>query len=286
MPLFWLLGRLGLNPSKKRINLWLLENVLTIKAKKPKYLTFGHIENYEEEIAANSLYIHNCENNVHGECERIERVSNHRYLGVIIDQHLSWEPHIDYIHSKLKKFLFIFFNIRRTVNEDMLKTIYYTLVQSILQFGIIAWGSAVKTHKQKIIILQKCILKVMFRKWRRFPTSEIYDVAKCFSIDQLYIKNVLMFFHKYPNIVNIPQESSCYDTRFQLSGKVVNPRIRLTQSTRSPIYALHCLYNKIDDSLRSPADLSRDAYKKTVYTWLIKLGHVAANNFIKSEYVL
>jgi len=40
--------------------------------------------------------------------QEIKKVSNCRYLGVIVDDELKWTEHIDYIHSKLLKYTGIF----------------------------------------------------------------------------------------------------------------------------------------------------------------------------------
>ena len=66
-----------------------------------------------------------------------------KYLGVLIDHNLSWKYHIDSIITKLIKML------------GYLQSMYKSLINPYLTYGLAAWGQACKTYLKKTLILQK-----------------------------------------------------------------------------------------------------------------------------------
>ena len=56
---------------------------------------------------------------------------NHiKYLGVIVDSHLSWKPHILNVSKKIGRSIGIMYKLREFMNIKMLKNIYYSLIYS------------------------------------------------------------------------------------------------------------------------------------------------------------
>ena len=53
-------------------------------------------------------------------------------------------------------------SLRHFVPLNTLHQIYISLIQPYLFYGIVAWGQAAKTSKNKILILQKRALRLMF----------------------------------------------------------------------------------------------------------------------------
>ena len=90
-----------------------------------------------------------------------------KYLGVLIDSHLSWRNHIDYISTKLSKTIGLFAKLRHSVPQHALITLYWSLIHPYLNYGIIAWGQASKTLLNKLLLLQKSVLRfIFFVNWR------------------------------------------------------------------------------------------------------------------------
>ena len=56
-----------------------------------------------------------------------------KYLGVIIDNNLTWQPHIDEISEKLSKPCGMVFKLRHYVPLSTLKLIYHGMFNSIVQ---------------------------------------------------------------------------------------------------------------------------------------------------------
>ena len=50
--------------------------------------------------------------------QKITKTSSCKYLGVTLDENLSWKVHIDYVYSKLLKFTGIFYKVRDFIPAD------------------------------------------------------------------------------------------------------------------------------------------------------------------------
>ena len=63
-------------------------------------------------------------------------MSYNKFLGVILDENLTWNHHIIELLSRLKNISHILYNIRNLVLKDNIKNIYYALVYSRIKYGI------------------------------------------------------------------------------------------------------------------------------------------------------
>ena len=59
-------------------------------------------------------------------------VNNTTFVGVIIDNKLKWLDHITFIKKKISKSIGIINNIRRFLNKNTLRNLYYTCVYPYL----------------------------------------------------------------------------------------------------------------------------------------------------------
>ena len=63
-----------------------------------------------------------------------------KFLGVLIDKHLTWKQHIDYNSSKISKIIGPIARLRHHVPFKPLLEIYPSLIFPYLYCGIAAWG--------------------------------------------------------------------------------------------------------------------------------------------------
>jgi hypothetical protein len=69
----------------------------------------------------------------------IEEAVNLKFLGIQIDNHLSWKNHIDQIIPKLSAACYMVRQMYYICNNDTLKSIYFAYFHSIVNYGIIFW---------------------------------------------------------------------------------------------------------------------------------------------------
>ena len=104
-----LLGELEITANNvvNELTQWMAANKLSINIDKTCYSIFGSKNKPKKEI---KLLVNNT---------TIKNLNCSKYLGVMIDNKLTWQYHIDYVYNKLLKFVGIFYKIRDQVNIDV-----------------------------------------------------------------------------------------------------------------------------------------------------------------------
>ena len=76
--------------------------------------------------------------------EVVERVSSYKYLGVVIDEKLSWRENTDHIVKKVHSRLYCLRKLRSfNVQQELLQMFYSSVVCSVMTFGLTCWGGSV-----------------------------------------------------------------------------------------------------------------------------------------------
>ena len=70
----------------------------------------------------------------------IKQVSETKFLGIIIDDKLPWNPQIQYLRRKLSSSIGILNRIKDSIPIPLHKNLYHTLFKSHLCYGITSWG--------------------------------------------------------------------------------------------------------------------------------------------------
>ena len=73
-----------------------------------------------------------------------------KYLGVLIDNHLSWKYHVDYIAVKISEIVGVISCLRHFVPFCTLRSIYQSLILPYLIYGLTAAANA---HINKLLLL-------------------------------------------------------------------------------------------------------------------------------------
>ena len=66
---------------------------------------------------------------------KIEKVPNQKPLGIVIDDHLSWAPHIDYLCSTISSKISLLRHISIYVPQNIQKIFYQKYIQPLLDYG-------------------------------------------------------------------------------------------------------------------------------------------------------
>lgn len=180
-----------------KVAVWLKLNLLTLNTSKTNYLC--HFISSKTRPPVNfSLKIHTCDNlvNTNCICPTITRVTQTKYLGIIVDERLSWYPQIEQVTARIRKFVWIFKTLRHIASKLILNNIYVALVQSVITYCIRVWGGALKTRFLEAERAQRTLLKVMYFKKRLCPTTDLYVYSDLLSVRKLYILKLILNKHK------------------------------------------------------------------------------------------
>ena len=92
----------------------------------------------------------------------IKQVSETKFLGITIDNKLSWDTHINKLSKKLSCATGILNRIKDNIPSELHKNLYHTLFESHLAYGITAWGGVSDKKLQSLFKVQKRCLRILF----------------------------------------------------------------------------------------------------------------------------
>ena len=106
--------------------------------------------------------------------QKIPQVQSTKFLGVIIDDKLSWEDHVTHLENKLKSSLVVIKRIMKYIPKSQYMSIYNSLFLSHLTYGISAWGGIPHYKLVKLFGIQKRCIRLLFGKELSFDHGEYY----------------------------------------------------------------------------------------------------------------
>ena len=118
----------NINHTMTEMKNWFQSNLLALNCDKTHFLQFltkKHIEITLKIFASNSV---------------ITNTNSTKFLGLIIDNTLSWRDHIVELTSKLNKACYAIRAIKPFMSLDVLRMIYFSYVHSVMSYGIIFGG--------------------------------------------------------------------------------------------------------------------------------------------------
>ena len=87
----------------------------------------------------------------------IEKVSSFNYLGVTLNELLTWNTHIDKISSKISKYNGLLNKLKHYLASNVLKTLYESLILPHINYALLAWGF----NSTRIYQLQKKAIRIL-----------------------------------------------------------------------------------------------------------------------------
>ena len=82
--------------------------------------------------------------------DKIERVTETKFLGIQLDENLNWHKQLQQISSKLSSGLYALNSSKHFLAKEHLVKLYNTLLNPHLNYGVILWGASGTTKLKKI----------------------------------------------------------------------------------------------------------------------------------------
>src|SRR6218665_2506740 len=97
----------------------------------------------------------------------IKQVESTIFLGIHIDQNMTWKVHINQIASTIAKNVGILTRIAYLLPRTIRLNLYYTLVYPYLTYCNLVWAGTYATRLSKLVILQEKAVRVVagVKKW-------------------------------------------------------------------------------------------------------------------------
>ena len=188
-----------INHDLKNIVEWLRANKISLNAGKTELVIFR---------SKNKRITKKLNFRISG--QKIKICNKTKYLGIILDENLTFKPHLDKLKLKLNRGNCLLSKIRYYVQAGLLRTIYYALFDSHLRYGSQIWGQLNNNQDiEKIKITQNKALRIINFKGPLENADELYKNSKIFKIqDTIKIDNCLLVYDQLKG--NLPQSFKNY----------------------------------------------------------------------------
>ena len=80
----------------------------------------------------------------------IQREESIKFLGVLLNQHLTWKEHIRLTENKIAKNIAILYKARPYLDKRALLCFYYSYIHSYLNYANTAWCSTNRTYLKNL----------------------------------------------------------------------------------------------------------------------------------------
>ena len=167
---------------------WLRVNKLSLNLKKTHFVIFRR--NRSKPLIDKDLIIDGV---------KIDMVDKTKFLGVIVDKHLSFYDHVNYMKGKVSRGLGILYKTRRLVNQSTLATLYNSFIYPYLNYCILIWGNTCQSYIQPLITIQKRAIRLIKGAQRLDHSDPLFKELRILKIREIYVYSLqqLMFKHHH-----------------------------------------------------------------------------------------
>ena len=209
----------------------------------------------------------------------IKRVQTTTFLGVIIDQHLTWNDHILAISNKIARNIGVISRLRHVLPQNIMILLYNSMILPYLTYCNVVWANTYPTRLQRLFKLQKRIVRICSMSDFNAHSKPLFQKLNFLNIYQLnqYCITLMVFKHKHNKLPqNLATMLKCkisvhnYNTR-----NPDNYYIEKCTSTSSSFTFKHTgpiIWNSLPAVIRNTAFLN--SFKSKMKKYLIKINPI------------
>lgn len=242
------------------LNLWFQSNLLTVNIAKTKYIIFA---------AKNKKISHKVSLNINNQA--ITKVDQEKYLGIILDNKMTWKPHIQKIKAKLTSLMGAIRSIVRCLPRVVRYIIYNSLIKPHIDYLIEIWGSASKTNLEPLQIAQNKLIKILFKYDFLTSTQKIYKETGLMNINQTYIYYNCLLVRKILNKdihskITFTKKQDIQKIKLRSANDIKLHKPRTNYGKKCIMFEGAQLYNKLPNDIKEAKSLL--TFKKLLKSYL------------------
>ena len=238
-----------LNSELIEVSHWITANKLSLNIAKSKFMIFSNsIETLPGDVYINDI--------------PLEQVSSIKFLGIHVDNKLTWKDHVHVICKTISRNIGVINRLKYILPSSTLLMLYSSLILPYLNYGILVWGNTHQFLLEKILLLQKKSLRVIYTLNPRAHTEELFHDNKLLKINDLYLFQLGQFMFKYNNnkLPNIFNQIFCrndavhkYPTR--RSDEYHLPLLRTILAQNTFVFTGPRFWNSLDNTIKDTLTL-------------------------------
>ena len=191
---------------------------------------------------------------------RIQNVKDFHYLGLTLDDRLSFTSHVRLINNKLARLVGISRRLGNTFDMHAAKLFYYSFIYPVVNYGISVWGGYFMLHiSNKTHKLYNKIIRNLFKiHFPHLTSQQIMKNLQILNLKQSYMMQILELcyciknYNAYPYLNISLQENDepyYYNLRHTQELRVPFPRTNTIKSHY--LYQMTVLWNDLPFRVRN-----------------------------------
>jgi len=217
------------------IHEWFDANLISLKWEKTHFMQF----------TTKNIFFSNF--NIIYKDKKSTTVDSIKFLGLTLDNSLSWKKHIDAIVSKLSAATFALSVVQVCLSLDPLKLIYYSYFHLVLTYGIIFWGN---THYSNAVFkMIKRIIRIIVGIRNRDSCREYFKRLKILPLQSQYLLSLLLFVADNGDYFRLNSEIHSFNIKNTLN--LHPPLSKLTVFQRGPYYSGIKAFNNLPSYMKN-----------------------------------
>ena len=194
----------------------------------------------------------------------LERARFSKFLGIGIDESLTWDYHTDTLCGQLSSSIFLLRQMRSYCEKDLLTLLYHSLFASKARYGIEHWGGGPAYNMERVLVLQKRAVRILAHLRYGESCREAFKTLKLLTIPSMYILDSVTFVVRN-NVGRTTNEISCRQTR-QANDFFIEP-YRLSSSRAKVQQAGTFFFNLLPVELKEQKNSSK--FRKLLKDYLV-----------------
>ena len=252
----------NVNHDLKQLSIWFKANKLSLNVSKTNSMLFSR-QKGSENI------------NIKIDSKEIESKKTFKFLGILVDNKLTWSEHINHIFAKASRALYVINSLKHILKYSHLINIYNNIFQPYITYGILLWGGTFASYIKKLEVKQKRAIRVIHGASYNAHSLPLFQKSNILRIKDLYTLDCCVFMKKYLNNslpINISRmlkpnsEFHHHNTRQRMMPH--KPKHKSSFALRSIYHCTSLHYSKLPSHIKSISDEAK--FRKSVKCYITK----------------
>lgn len=172
---------------------------------------------------------------------KITNINSTRFLGLKIDNTLTWREHVTELIPKLNKACYVIRTLVFLRSSEILRMVYFSCFHSVMSYGIIFWGNS---HSSiNVFKIQKRIIRIMTKSSKRDTCRPLFKTLRILPLPSQYIFSLLLFVVTNKQLFLLNSQIHSIHTRH--SSDLHLPQTGLTLVQKGVAYSGCKIYNHL-----------------------------------------
>jgi hypothetical protein len=166
------------------------------------------------------------------------------------------------------------------MSPDVLRTIYFSYVHSVISYGLIFWGNS---HlSTNIFKIQKKIIRIITNIGRCDSCRQLFSQLQILPLPSHYIFSLLTFVNRHREL--FLTNSEIHDINTRCKHNLHLPTTNLTLVQKGVLYSWSKIYNCLPSSIKAHSNDAK-RFKTPLKSYLIEYAFYSLEEYYKFQWL-